>query len=318
MVDKNFSKGIKAIEISGNIEIKVFYIMEDFVEYHKFKISYKIFGKGKKVMFYFHGFASSPDEIEVLLPCLEKDYKIFAFYLPLHGKSGYTGKRNYRYPLFKHHLAGAIEELIRQKRIKKFSLMGYSLGGRFGLCIIEKFGAFIENCYLLAPDGIKSNFWYRLISNTYNGRAFYKFLISKPGFLNFLLASALILKIVNQFELKFINEQIDSLEKRQLVYKSWIQFRKLKPDLQRVLLNIRKNHIQLHVFVGKYDYIILPENISQWMKRLPKYCQLTIVSGGHNIFNEKALAKISEVIKEDLSIKTSTKVDTNEDQSIQP
>jgi hypothetical protein len=54
------------------------------------------------------------------------------------------------------------------------------------------------------------------------------------------------------------------------------------------------------------------------MKRLPKYCQLTIVSGGHNIFNEKALAKISEVIKEDLSIKTSTKFDTNEDQSIQP
>ena len=69
-------------------------------------------------------------------------------------------------------------EIIKQvlpNNLKTFYLLGYSMGGRIALRLLQQIPKQIEKVVLLAPDGLHKNFWYRFATHTIVGRnLFYK------------------------------------------------------------------------------------------------------------------------------------------------
>ena len=55
-----------------------------------------------------------------------------------------------------------LRNLCKETGVQNFSLAGFSLGGKFALATLEAFPEKTKGIILLAPDGIKTSFWYSL------------------------------------------------------------------------------------------------------------------------------------------------------------
>ena len=119
-------------------------------EYEGINLEYEIIGNGEKAMFAFHGFSSSSSMFGVLEPSLGKNYTIYSFNLPYHGKSTIDAETTIH----------GIDTLQLQKYFKSFlwhihhsyfSLLGYSIGGKLALKLIELFPNEVQHIFLFAP-----------------------------------------------------------------------------------------------------------------------------------------------------------------------
>jgi pimeloyl-ACP methyl ester carboxylesterase len=55
---------------------------------------------------------------------------------------------------------------VRENLPAQYLLMGFSLDGRIALSVLELMPAGVSRLVLLAPDGLKINFWYWLSTQT--------------------------------------------------------------------------------------------------------------------------------------------------------
>jgi pimeloyl-ACP methyl ester carboxylesterase len=102
-----------------------------------------------------------------------------------------------------------IVELILEQVLKsnvntslsqQLTLLGFSLGARIALTLYEANPEKVERLVLLAPDGLKVNFWYWLATQTWIGNKLFACTMQHPGW--FLL----FLKLLNK--LKLVNSSI--------------------------------------------------------------------------------------------------------------
>src|SRR5690606_4700241 len=99
-----------------------------------------------------------------------------AFDLPFHGQSTFAENTE----LSKEELNDLFESFLKKEQIDKISLMGYSLGGRVALCLLEKFGPSIEKVLLMASDGLIRNSYYAFVTRNGLGRFLFKKVVHSP------------------------------------------------------------------------------------------------------------------------------------------
>ena len=168
-----------------------------------------------------------------------------------------------------------------ENRIEKFSVAGFSLGGKLALVTMESFPDRIEHLVLLAPDGVRTSVWYNLATYPIFLRKYFKSLIHHPKRLSRIVRVARTLKLADKGVLRFVENQMNTEEKRTRVYYSWIVFRHLIFDLQSIATLITTYKIQFTLFVGKHDKVIPPTSMNRLLKRLKKP-QLYVLDAGHN------------------------------------
>ena len=150
----------------------------------------------------------------------------------------------------------------------------------------------IEKIVLLAPDGLKINFWYWLATETRWGNKFFAFTMKKPGWFFGLLKGMNKLRLVNASIFKFVNYYIGDAAIRRLLYNRWTTLRKLKPALNRIKNNIRENNTVVRLVYGKHDRIILSSTGEKFKKGIEEYCTVTVIHSGHQVLHEKHIEEI--------------------------
>ena len=116
-------------------------------------IAYRKLGAGPAILVAFHGFGQSSGVFRPLERLLTSQFTIFAIDLFFHGHSEY----NKNQLLTKPNWYRLMDAFLRAQGITRFSLMGFSLGGRFALTTVEAFAERIDQLFLMAPDGITQN-----------------------------------------------------------------------------------------------------------------------------------------------------------------
>ncbi len=165
--------------------------------------------------------------------------------------------------------------------IEKFSLAGFSMGGRFVFNTIEAMPDRVVQIFLLAPDGVKTNFWYNLATYPIAFRKLFKSMILHPNYFFSIAHSIHKLGLVDKGLIRFAESQMKTEEMRSRVYFSWVVFRALQVDMQKVASLIQQHSIPTHMTLGKYDKVITVKNMNQLLKYLPE-CGLTLLETGHN------------------------------------
>lgn len=252
-------------------------IQESFIHFGRSIVHYVKAGNGNHPLLVFHGFGQDHTLYVPLLKSLSKKYTLYIIDLFFHGKSEWNeGER----PLEKSTWNNILQVLFREQHIDSFSILAYSLGGKFALATVEGFPGQVRDVFLLAPDGIKTSFWYSLATYPKALRTFFRSLIVKHE--RFLMIANKLARynIVDKGLLRFADYQMNSEAKRKRVYYSWVVFRHLKFDLKEVGDLINRNNIQLTMIVGKYDKIIRPENMRRLLKHVRDY-KLQILESGH-------------------------------------
>ena len=231
-------------------------------------LHYTTLGNGPQTLFMFHGFGQDSKSFDSLSSILSNQYTAYIFDLYFHGQSHWGHGES---PLEKQHWKETIQEFLRAADIQTFFLAGFSLGGKFALATLEAFPEKTHGIILLAPDGVKTSFWYSLATYPILFRKIFKSMIEHPGIFHSIVKMLHSLRIVDKGLLKFAEHQMNSKEKRSRVYHSWVVFRHLQVDLNKVASLINDHQIPLTVVVGQFDKVIQPKNMGPLLKKIRHY-----------------------------------------------
>lgn len=261
-------------------------------EYKNSRLFYQKIGTGPKVLLAFHGFGQDHTAFHSLTHVLKDDYTIYSFDIYFHGKSEW---RYDELPIEKKFWKEVIENFLNENKINKFSLVGFSLGCRLVMATTEELYYKIEDVILLAPDGIKTNFWYNVSTYPLLFRKIFKNTINHPRLFKTLAQTFYKLKLVDKGLLRFAEYQMNTEEKRKKVYYSWVVFRHLKFNLQNFAQIVNKNNIPVIIAVGKHDRVIVPSNMKHFIK-LIQNVNFQILNAGHaNLLTNPSISTLFNV-----------------------
>src|SRR5688572_1861817 len=153
-------------------------IRDKFVHHNNNSLHYAKAGNGEIHLLVFHGFGQDLSVFDFLARSLKQDYTFYIFDLYFHGKSKWAYDER---PLEKSEWKETIALFLAQNNIDVFHVAGFSLGGKFALATLEAFPNKIKKMFLIAPDGIKTSFWYSLATYPVLLRKIFKSMILHPN-----------------------------------------------------------------------------------------------------------------------------------------
>ncbi|MTI22848.1 alpha/beta hydrolase [Fulvivirga sp. RKSG066] len=242
-----------------------------------YRLNYNVYGSGNQIFLAFHGFGQDASAFNIIANKLSETHMIISVDLFFHGNSYWPAGDT----LSKKQWTEIVDRLLEANKVDRFSLLAFSMGGKFALSIAESFAPKIDQLILLAPDGIKTSMWYSLATYPYVFRSYFRSMIVKPKRFYNILNLFKQLGVVDKGISKFALSQMNSKKKRRRVFYSWVTFKDFTFDMNMIAQNINEHSINLIMILGKYDKIITHKGMKRLLDKLPNH-DAHIISSGHN------------------------------------
>lgn len=256
-----------------------------FIHIRNNKVCVHTFGSGQQPLIAFHGFKEDGSHFLPLEESLGTGYTILAPDLPFHGNT------EWKDPYFNmNDLSQLITEILRHTGSERFSLLGYSMGGRVALCAASLTIQRMDALVLLAPDGLKVNPWYYFVTQTRSGHAIFRYTTFHPGLLHLIIETGHYIHLTNESIYKFTRLHTDDLEQRVFVYKIWTCLRYLFPNIPAIKERIIRYKLPSAFFFGRFDRIITVSQSEQF-KDLPSV-KIKVLEHGHQLLNKEVADEI--------------------------
>lgn len=209
--------------------------------------------------------------------CLGAQYTLYSFDLFAHGQSVWGHGDSALSPKV---WSEMIEEFLEQEQINEFSIMAYSMGGKMALTAYEYFSKRVKKLILIAPDGIKTSFWYS--AATYPGilSKFFKFTVYNPSYYFKILKVFKFFKLIDQGILKFADNEMNSPSKRERVYFSWMIHRNIIPSKEIIVEKLNASSTEIIFVTGRYDKIMQSKDIATFADKI-KNAKHYVLDSGH-------------------------------------
>lgn len=247
-------------------------------------------GKGSKLLIAFHGFGNEAHLFIPLAAALEEEYTTVSIELPGHGKTKWKNKF-----IEKKDLMAIVQGIKNDMGVDKFSLIGFSLGGRVCLNVAEQQPNWIDKLILLAPDGLEKNFWYNVATRNLLGKVIFNRVMAQPeqwlNRVDFLRKY----KMIDESRFKFAKSNLTDEKVRHQLRYVWPVTSRLVTNTTIVKWNLNKHKIETHLFMGRHDRIFPPAQGERFIKNL-KTAQLHILDTGHQLLTAAVLPQIVAVI----------------------
>lgn len=221
---------------------------------------------------------------------MEEQYTVIAIDLPFHGNTEWQEGLSFEPAELLH-----IINRIRPEG-QGFHLLGYSMGGRVSLQLLQLAPAEIRSILLVAPDGLHRKIWQRLATGTWVGKQVFTQVMNRPGWLLAALDGVSKLGLYNRNLLKFVHYYLDNASQRELLYKRWLTLRRFKPNRKLAKKMILQNRIPVQLVFGRYDPVILTRYGIAFRKKAEGLVSLTELEAGHQLLREKYAAAIARFL----------------------
>ncbi|MCG9912326.1 MAG: alpha/beta hydrolase [Flavobacteriales bacterium] len=254
------------------------------------------FGNGPEVLIAFHGFGQHAGIYHVFDEILTEKYTVYSFEHFHHGRSFYPPNKRKSAPFSPALFRSLIETFLNENGIEKFTLMGYSLGGKTALFTYECFSEKVNKLILLAPDGIIESGWYKFVSRNPIGEALYKSFIRRPDIMFGIMKGMTKVKLVSQNEYKFATGQLSSDEKRKLIYYTWRSYSLLKPHISKIKTAINELKTPVFVITGKYDHVLNARIGEAFVNGLHAGCHHIELIASHDLIRHKTIDALREIL----------------------
>jgi pimeloyl-ACP methyl ester carboxylesterase len=233
---------------------------DNFIRHKKCSLHYVKVGSGEKKYLVFHGFGQDHSIAQLFPESGNNTYFIFDLFF--HGKSEWNHGED---PLEKDLWVELIKQFLDKESINVYSLISFSMGSRFALTILESYPERVESNILIAPDGFKKSFWYWLGTYPFLTRRLFKAMINHPAFFRMIANTLRELYLLDKGLIRFAESQMNTPERRQRAYLSWVVFRHLNVKTATICKLVNDYHIQNTIIVGKNDKVIT----EKWTRNSP-------------------------------------------------
>ncbi|WP_207497112.1 alpha/beta fold hydrolase [Aridibaculum aurantiacum] len=256
-----------------------FYIQHTHSDFH-----YRKYGSGQKLVFAFHGYGRDSYTFYFLEKHLGKTHTIIAIDLPFHGLTEWDKELTFH----PEYLVQVIQEIRKQqdKLNEQFVLMGFSMGGRIALHLAQIMHKHVDRLVLVAPDGLKVNFWHWLATRTWGGNKLMHHTINHPQWLQKTLGFAERTGMITKSIAGFVHYYVDDEEQRLILFRRWTTMRKFVPNLTKLKRLIKKQKMQVRMLFGKHDKVILYTGGQHFIQGIEDLARVRIIESGHNLLHE--------------------------------
>ncbi len=255
---------------------------------------YQQYGSGEKLLFCFHGYGRDGGSFHFLDQPLGESFTIIAIDMPFHGLTQFKDKLTF-HPNQLIEVMQKIRKLL-QKEKEKFYLLGFSMGGRITLHLTQILHRHIERVVLIAPDGLKINFWHWFCTHTWLGNKFLGYSINHAGWVLYLLKLAEKTKVINATVAGFVFYYIHDAEQRKMLYQRWTALRKFtlfKGKLKRLIV---KDQIPVKMLFGLKDKIIQSASGRKFRRGVEDFVTVKVINESHYLLTENHAATIGELL----------------------
>lgn len=260
-------------------------------------LSYRTFGSGPRALIAFHGFGRTGQDFAVFEESLGDRFTIHAFDLPFHGESPASSERA-ETPFTPAELRDYFTAFAEHIGAEKVTLLGFSLGGRVALSLLETMPERISRAILIAPDGLKPRPWYRALASSPWGRARYRSFIARPQRVHGIAHALKRTGLLRDKMHRFIIGQTDTRPKRELLHDVWLSYRHLEVDLFDVVANLREHGIRLDMIFGEFDSVIKSRLGHKLAAFAPEVIQVHEVPLGHQLLTKETSDLLRRVLFE--------------------
>jgi pimeloyl-ACP methyl ester carboxylesterase len=212
---------------------------------------YNVYGNGPKIMVAFPGFGQYPVAYKILARALP-DYRIFGISMPFHGQTKMKEPATHLLP---ESVAELMDALMHREKITSFDLVGFSIGVRLMIPILQTYTKNVGEIIFLAPD-FGQNFWYRLATGTSTMRTLFKYTMLNGNILHRIVNFASILHLFSENTLILARRTTRNQDARMRVFNTWCFLRKLKYDKTEISKLITETGPKFKLVAGKNDEVI--------------------------------------------------------------
>ncbi len=259
-----------------------------YIELDALRLHYLKIGAGAKLLVAFHGYGNDASLFTHFNKHLGAEYTLYSFDLPHHGKSECDDSRI----LEKQDMIKLLNSLKREMCVPRVSLMGYSIGGRVCLYLVELMPDAIDKVVLIASDGLVFNKFYYFLTNTRLGSRMFKNVLEKPKPYIKLVDWLKKGKVIDTHRHGMAMHYLQSTNSRSFLLKVWPCLKHLVPDNAKLRKIIQQQQIPVYIFMGAHDKII-PARLAQRFKGNLDSVHLHILDKGHKVMDAETLPQIS-------------------------
>lgn len=255
------------------------------------QLEYNIYGSGSAVLFCFPGFGESLTTFSILSEHLI-DYRIIAVNLYFIGASK---KAQTNQALTPEDWQKTFGEFLAHLSTNRFSVLGFSLGGRFAAVTFKYFHKRMDHLILVAADAIQLRFAYQLATFPIFSRQLFWSFMKFPNPFFAIIKLLTTIRLINPFTAKFALKHLHSPELRDTLYRSWTTFKPLRIKQKELIELLNTTNCQSTVILGKKDQIIHPKKHQSFIKNL-KQSAVFILPYGHNKLVNNSINEITEAL----------------------
>lgn len=252
-------------------------VTENFVQYKDLTLHYQATGTGEQSFVLFHGFGQDSATFSMMAAHLRDNYTVYSFDLFFHGGSKRSLEEK---PLDKNEWRELMKEFFGRHQIVTCRAAAYSMGCKFLFSTFEFFPEKIVSLFLIAPDGISINPWYTLATGTALARRVFKITIRHHLFFTVLTRLIRWTSLMDPAIMRFAEGQMNTEVKRRKVYLSWVVFRRLRFDIQKLASTINSLRTEVVIVIGKSDAVIAPRTVRKLADNVIN-CRVEILEKGH-------------------------------------
>lgn len=267
-----------------------------YITFKNSTVHYRQFGDGAKLLFCFHGYGRESDTFYILERRLGSLFTIIAIDVPFHGRTQWKDEIVLQ-PKYLQQFLLQIQSSLHKKNIK-FSLLGFSMGGRIALHLTQLMPHTIERLILLAPDGLTFSVWRWMASDTWIGNRLVNYTVRNAKWIEWILTKAEKRHIIHRNLADFIRYYLDDEEDRLMFYNRYFSMQKFKPNLRKLKHLIRKYGITVKMMFGRYDQVIPYKGGEKFREGIEEYATVKIVDAGHHLLSEVHADKIVQLIND--------------------
>lgn len=240
---------------------------------------------GNSILLAFHGFGQNNEIFNDWVAIIKEEYTIYAFDLFYHGSSTRSDKK-----LTKGEWNSYINTFLEKENIERFSIIGFSLGGRFAISSALSLPNQVDELILIAPDGVYLTLWFKLATKPVL-RKLFKYLMYHPNKLDRLIQLNKKFKLVSPYLGDFIKKEMGDLPNRKRVYVSWNHFKSLGYSKRQLFNRFNQYQFSRRIILGSNDYIIHPKNILPIIGKMGKF-KVDILPLKHHQLIKPEVAKL--------------------------
>lgn len=267
-----------------------------FIQHKHARFHYRKYGSGSKLVVAFHGYGRDSSTFYLTEKILGSQFTVIAIDLPFHGLSEWDKE----YTFHPSYLVQVIQEIRKQHQFynHSFTLLGFSMGGRIALTLAQLMHKQVERLVLIAPDGLRVNFWHWFATHTYAGHRLLHYTVHHPQWLLHILNGAERVGLITKSIAAFVHYYMDDEDQRLVLFRRWITMRKFRPRLGFIKKLIKKDKITTRLLFGRHDKVILYMHGEQFIKGIEDLASVTIVDAGHNLLHEYNAARIARLFND--------------------